>query len=311
MLIIRTCAVLLPFLTAFPDTRPPSPAPSYRVELEAPPQELSGITIEVHHTVAPQVVVSNPTAAPLEIFDARGRPFLRIGSGGVDGDRNASFFRWSQTAQSSATLTGRFREEGPPVWQRVSAQTSWSWFDPRLVSEAPLRAGERRPWYIPVAMAGRPLLLKGVIHGGEEPVRDAAAKLTSSTKPAPGVRVVLLPGEAPALLVENDSPRPVTVYGGHGEPFLRIGPSGVEANAESPTWLESKSDSAERAPAPTAEAPGLRWRKVSDEPRYAWLDPRARAPRRGRPAGATIDWAVPITVGNQHIEIRGRTLVLR
>jgi hypothetical protein len=43
------------------------------------------------------------------------------------------------------------------------------------------------------------------------------------------------------LLVANHTPEPVTFLADSGEPFLRIGPAGVEANFASPTFYDSNS----------------------------------------------------------------------
>jgi hypothetical protein len=320
---IRTCALVFALLAIARDAKcgwytPPrtvtgghSGEGSFRVELDAPPPELAGISIEIHHTTAPQIVVSNPTGSRLEVFDGRGRPFLRIGKGTVEGDRNSVFFRSTDRPRSPTVVREMLHAEGEPLWEIASTESSWSWFDPRIAADVPVRAGEMRPWYIPVAIDGRPTMLKGVMRGGEEPLRDAATRMVSPTRLAPGVRVVLLPGEAPALLLENRSERSVTIFGDRGEPFLRIGPGGVEANAESPTWIESKRDPHERfLPLPDMRG-GPRWRKMSDQPRYAWLEPRARPSEAGHSAGTAIDWSVPVVVGERATEIRGRTLVLR
>jgi hypothetical protein len=143
------------------------------------------------------------------------------------------------------------------------------------------------------------------------------ARLTSPSEIAPGVRVTLLPGRAPGLLVHNASQRPLLVFGTDGEPFLRIDAEGVDANLRSRTWQQS----ARSASVPTqevAEADALgdaraapAWRRVASVPRFGWIEPRAlvtSAPPETAQNGAPTDvleWAVPMQLGDQRVLVTG------
>ena len=59
------------------------------------PAELAGMRIEVHETVGPQLVLANPTAREVEVLDAGGIAFLRIGPAGVEA--NVAARAWFQT----------------------------------------------------------------------------------------------------------------------------------------------------------------------------------------------------------------------
>ena len=55
-----------------------------RASLDPLPPLLAGMRVEVHHTMAPQLVIENRTARVLEVLDGDGQPFVRIGPTGVE-----------------------------------------------------------------------------------------------------------------------------------------------------------------------------------------------------------------------------------
>src|SRR5690606_18364071 len=118
----------------------------------------------------------------------------------------------------------------------------YGWFEPRLdasdvvvphrVAEAGRRAEVGR-FAIPVRFGGERSELRGAFRFVPRPAGTAHARLVSPAEIAPGVRVRVLPGETPGLLVANESAEPLVVVGESGEPFLRIGPDGAFANVAS------------------------------------------------------------------------------
>jgi hypothetical protein len=111
----------------------------------------------------------------------------------------------------------------------------------------------------------------------------------------------------PAVTIQNGGHEPVTVIGGRGEPFLRIGADGVFANALSPTWMQSG-----RAPQTTSpialsnSSSAIRWTKISSGSRYTWLEWRARCPD-GRPEKTPMKWNIPLLIGDKSVSVLGRT----
>jgi hypothetical protein len=119
------------------------------------------------------------------------------------------------------------------------------------------------------------------------------------------------------LLVANHTPEPVTFLADSGEPFLRIGPAGVEANFASPTFYDSNSPEGlssypDRAK-PGADVPP-QWHKIAAKPEWGWYDHRLH------PAGATVPpevirankvavlgrWTIPLRYGDQPGALVGR-----
>src|SRR5205085_665952 len=84
----------------------------------------------------------------------------------------------------------------------------------------------------------------------------------------------------------------LVVIGDLGEPFLRVGPHGVSANVNSPTWYASGNPDGIAMNMPKSAKRGARphWIKQSQRPTWAWFDRRVQPPgsvppqaRDGRP----------------------------
>lgn len=155
----------------------------------------------------------------------------------------------------------------------------------------------------------------------------------------PGIHWTVYTG---GLLIEvvNDGDEVLVVEGYEGEPYLRIGPDGVEHNRRSPTVYLNDDRVGQRISARTdvampmvadASAPP-QWVKVSDEPRMTWHDhrvhwmspeppefvdagPLARVMMRvnlvgvighaGEDAGVFQDWAIPVTHAGEAATLQG------
>jgi hypothetical protein len=109
-----------------------------------------------------------------------------------------------------------------------------------------------------------------------------------------------------ARIYQSDRALGLTVRGGHtvvvlgylGEPFLRIGPSGVAVNGASPT--------AAGAGLVTGTPPGPaappRWQARSDRPSFVWHDARLR----GLPPGVERSgWHLPVLFDGARAELGG------
>jgi hypothetical protein len=281
--------------------------PNVRAVLGPLPAALSGMRVEIHRTLAVQLVLANPTARTLEILDDAGVPFLRIGPHGVEG--NLAARAWYATYSPLATAP-RSAGDGPPRWMRVSAEPAFGWFEPRLDAAQVVVPDEVRGagtavevgrWRIAMRLDGAPMTLSGPFRF-EPPARGSyRSRLTSPAEVAPGVRVRLLPGAVPGLMVESASPQTLIVFGVADEPFLRIGPRGVEANLRSTTWRQS----ARRFSGPEESefGAGPQWKTVARVPRYSWIEPRATPP--SRTVAAERKWSVPMQIGSDRVEVTG------
>jgi hypothetical protein len=120
------------------------------------------------------------------------------------------------------------------------------------------------------------------------------------------VRISLLPGRTALFFRQSDSQELVTVLGRDGEPFLRLGPAGVEVNLHSATFAEVARlrGGASLALDPRADTPP-RWERLSSVPRYGWVDLRTayadgEVPDAVAKAGVRAEllrWVVPLRIG--------------
>jgi hypothetical protein len=251
-----------------------------RFRLDPLPRRLAGVVVEVHTTLAPQLVVENKTKKTLEVLDEKGVPFLRMRPGGVDGNFNSdALYRSNSPLPSSRPATAR---DAKPNWKLLSSRPAWGWFDQRL------------------RVHSHDAVITGIADAS--PIRGSwQARLTSPHEPLPGVHVILLPGRVPALFLEASTEETVVVLGASGEPFLRFYPRGVDANVRSPSWRENALAHGEEAPiAIDAKAPP-QWTTVSSSPKYGWVEFRAW-PGTDEPTSkgpVAFRWSIPLEVGTK------------
>lgn len=264
---------------------------------------LVGVTVQLQHTLADQLVVENRTGRVLEVVDEAGVPFLRLGPDGAEG--NAAADAWYVTASAGDVARSTRPLSVEPRWVRVADDPAWGWFDGRLRA-AP---GTTR-WSVPLRLDGEPLTLSGTFRPLGRSIGTTTSRVTSPPEPLSGVRVSLIGAGVPAVYVENASAQPVVVRGDAGEPFLRIGPDGTSANLRSPTWLASgRAELTGAAARPDASA-APEWSQVSAAPRYGWIEPRAATAADGPPSG-TVEptivrhWTVPLERNGEHATIDG------
>lgn len=265
------------------------------------PAPLAGMEVEVHYSVAPQLVLENTTGRTVEVLDVDGTAFIRIGPRGVEANLAAP--ATYATQGPGAPLAVAARDDAAARWTLVRTQPSYGWFDPRLdpgdVHVARFsQAVTTGTWTIPLRVDGDDVLLAGTFEWTPPPA-PAALSLTSPAEIAPGVRIRMLPGRHPGLLVENAGTRSVTILGVDGEPFLRIGQAGVEANVRSATWQQS--GRATIVDATPAREPA--WVRVATGTRYGWVDPRLAAPALG--SGSLEQWRIPLLIGTEPAVVTG------
>jgi hypothetical protein len=107
------------------------------------------------------------------------------------------------------------------------------------------------------------------------------------------------------LFLENTGDLPVVIFGYEGEPFLRVGPKGVEQNANSPTTYLSRRRDGDVALPPRADATrAAEWESISPDSSYSWYDHRAhRMPDDTR--GDHSTWSVPFESGGERFQLEG------
>jgi len=328
---LAACAVALIGLTVGP-AAPPAGAHAgdglSQPIFETMSPTVAGVTIQVAYSANYQFIVSNTSAQPLTFLADSGEPFLEIGPDGVRGNFASPTFYNSNDPGGRDTFPPQAKP-GPdvaPIWKKLSRQPSWGWYDHRL---------HPAEYYVPpeiikakkVAVLGRWLVplrygdQAGELQGRFEyrpPFGAYSMVQKSSQEPAAGITIqVVSASVVPAVFVKNDSPTPVVVLGGQGEPFVRIGPKGgvTEVNVKSPTWVEVQQalgkDPSDEADA-TAEP---KWQQVAPNPAWNWLEFRAAAPKSDPPqpvidAGKAVTiktWSIPYLIGAKRGSIDGIT----
>jgi hypothetical protein len=289
---------------------------------------LPGIAVSAVFAGDWQVNLSVVNGETVSVLDEAGRPFVRIGRDGVEGDYGAaSWFTTAVAPKGSGLvkLPEGVGPDAPPDWRLVSRSTSWAWFDPRirtapglvtpdLIRQAvPARLADVS---IPLRIGDRGADIKGYLEF-EPPKGNYRHRLLRGEHPAPGVEVGLLAGQAvPTFKVRNDSGQEVTVLGTDREPFLRIG-SVVEANLASPTWVQI-GRALGRTPKTVADpAAEPQWERIAEGQLMSWTDFRSRPPDNEPPAavlqsGRAVEvrrWTIPLRLGSgsQAAEISGVT----
>lgn len=132
--------------------------------------------------------------------------------------------------------------------------------------------------------------------------------------PLPEVEVHTVASTTTALQLTNRSQEVLEVIGDGGQPFLRIGPAGVEADVNSSTWYASGNpDGVVRAPRDVELGGPPRWARVSKNPAWTWFDHRLHPAAPKLPPEAVksarvaklADWSIPLRYGGREVKIEG------
>jgi hypothetical protein len=122
----------------------------------------------------------------------------------------------------------------------------------------------------------------------------------------------LIQGPIPAVFVRNDTDETLRVAGREGEPFLRIGPGGVFANLMSPSYYAGGAQRIAPVPRWADPAAPPRWKRVSSQPVWGWLDQRAALPAEmqqrsvlGSERHTVSDWTIPMDLGERPLPLEG------
>lgn len=285
-----------------------------------PPELPESVEVRVVATqVSSLLEVTNPTGEVLEVQQADGTPWLRIGAGGVEVASGAvdTYATTNPTGGSVPrdVLDGSRDNE----WVRVSDEPTWSWFEHRMHPEGVVPAqgavgeeGTRRllDWEVPLRYAAQDLVLRGGLEL-RPPTGAIGVELTSEV-PA-GVTVQALAGGIPGLLLGLDGAEEAVVVGLSGEDYLRYSASGVAVDVASPTHRAVEAARGNALP-PLPGPTGADWQQVSATPTHAWLETRARPPidlpvavREGGEVVDLLTWQVPVRIDGELVVLTGVT----
>ena len=290
---------------------------SVHAVLDPLPPELSQLRVQLRKTLAPQLLVANPTGKTLIVKDETGRPFLRIGPDHAEGDLGAAAFHRTNTIMAPGAIPAEASEN--PRWAAVEATPNWGWFDLRLRTDGvdvpghvvnadePASIGT---WSVPVRLGETESVISGQFEYRPAAAGIIQAKVADIGALKGQALVRAMPGSSrPGLFLSYYGDSPLTLMGEQNEPFLRFSRQGVEANRHSQTWA-----SVAPAGAPSFVendgAEDVRWAQISGGKSYGWIEPRAgysgRVEDRSRP-GLIKRWQIPIQIGENSSHIQGET----
>jgi hypothetical protein len=265
--------------------------------------DVSGLEVRVVHLGGPALAVTNRTDEVLIIEDPQGEPFLRIGPNNTEMNFSSPAAYRSITPDSDR-VPPRTGLASRPSWVVVSSQPSWTWFDPRL-----RHSQSDAKWSVPMRLEGEAVS----VMGGYESLHGHGHFVSSLTDPGvEGLELRLAQGPIPALFVRNETQQVLHVAGRAGEPMLRIGPNGVAANVRSPSYYTSAALTIAQVPEFADASARPRWRSVSSQPVWAWLEYRASvAPELqqrdslGSARATVLAWNSPMSLGTDSLDVSG------
>ena len=269
-----------------------------------------GIEVRVFQLTAPTIVVTNESEASFVVFGLGGEPFLRIQDGTVETNRFSPTSYRALDPTGERPLPGGIDPQAPPEWVTIARAKTWSWFDPR----AAYSPGSPE-WSIPIEIDGSP----GAIDGDHEPI-EGHGHLDTRLVDRPrieGLELRLLDAGVPAVFVRNTTGRVLHIPGRAGEPFLRVGPRGVFGNQRSPDFYAAGGQTVREAPAGADPDAPPRWRELSSQPVWQWLEYRARLPASahqravlGAERKVVLRWETPLRLGTDDLELSGEVVWL-
>src|SRR5262245_45884616 len=150
--------------------------------------------------------------------------------------------------------------------------------------------------------------------GGASPT-NYDTRILSISPEVPGVSIRVVEAGARLELV-NTSGQDVIVPGYSGEPYLKVGPGGIEENTRSPaTYVNQAVDASVKAPPEADPAAEPVWRHVGGGNRVAWHDhrthwmgttpPPAVRQNPGREHVINPEWQIDFQRAGQPIVVKG------
>lgn len=122
--------------------------------------------------------------------------------------------------------------------------------------------------------------------------------------PLPGLTIRSVSASTQLELV-NHTGRAIEVLGYAGEPYLRVGPDGVQQNANSPATYVNQTLTGGPAPPATATAAAVpAWQRLSATPAVLWHDHRAHWMASTPPPEVAADPGAPHQIATWRIPLR-------
>jgi hypothetical protein len=118
----------------------------------------AGVDVQVKQSLVPELVVENRTPTELEVLNAAGRAFLRIGTDGTYADfATADWYTTNSPVGVAEIPAFAQAPDAAPRWVHITAEPSWGWFDHRMhpvtiQSAPPQNSGVREisRWIVPL-----------------------------------------------------------------------------------------------------------------------------------------------------------------
>lgn len=159
-----------------------------------------------------------------------------------------------------------------------------------------------------VLAAGALVVLAAPSAPGHEVDPSIVTVIDGVVPPVAGIEVTVATSVTTQLIVVNETDEPLEVLAITGEPFVRIGPAGVEANLASPSWYLTNQPFGTSGPPPgTSPDAAPRWAPVSAERTWGWFDhrlhPEALTSVLGEDRNPTFE--VPMRHGGTDLVVRG------
>jgi len=289
--------------------------PHLRAAVDRISPDTPAITVTIANAppAPPALTVTNTSTTILEIEGFDLEPFLRIGPGGVQGNKHSRAFYNSQDPTGSAGVPPEAKAGAIPAWVNLAKTPTWRWFERRAQWRNPVPGSVREtktvatlgPWTVPARYGAQRISIEG--HMFYKPTLGTI--LARLVRTPTGIQVALGQGPVPGLVVTNPSQKTLEVTGRDGVVFARVGPRGVDVNVNSPTWRDTKKLA---QPAPGAL---VAFTHTQDQPVLSWLERRASYPSEDPPASVEsggkrvtlVRWSVPATLDGAAAPIDGVT----
>jgi hypothetical protein len=120
-----------------------------------------------------------------------------------------------------------------------------------------------------------------------------------------GLHVEVATSVTTQLVVANDTGEVLEVLDERRQPFVRIGPDGVEANLAAAAWYSTNQPFGGTVPPGTGPDEPPRWARVSTERTWGWFDHRLHPSDVPRLGGGRPVFEVPMRLGARDVVVRG------
>ncbi|MDP1541105.1 MAG: hypothetical protein Q8L72_10715 [Moraxellaceae bacterium] len=294
MTVLRTGLAPVLLLTAQLSFAHADHEPEFLPQLLPLPEAMAGIKVQLVHTLAPQLLISNQTTKTLAVLAQDNKPFIRFGSKGAEA--NVRHQTWFDTYLPGGLPTRKPEAGVGADWRVVSEKNTWGWFDLRLRPEK-VTANSR--WAIPVLVNGKPTQIEGKF----VPALQKGAWQASWDKPPAlpeGVRLQLVPGQPFGIMLASTLKTDVIVQDRDHHPFLRVGPKQTHAHTGSQLWRETTT---QLGLLDAAQGAKPSWQLISGGGRYTWLEPRTQP--TDMTSRKPYQWHINLVIDNKMYRVDG------